>query len=253
MRRLKAEMDPMLDEKTINEMATVASQLGVVIALGLIGAILFRKSFSAKWFAAGLFLYVLYDFLLTRGFFLLPDLFPDATWNWTGKLMSIAGVLAVCAIPAFGWRRAGITLHQGKGSFAAAIVLALLGGLFFYLALSNPDGRDDLETIVFQWSMPGLDEEIFYRGLFLLAMNEAFSVRAGILGAPIGYGGLVTTVLFGLAHGLAYDKNELSFDAISFAMTGGPALILLWLRECTGSVLMPIIGHNIANGASTLF
>lgn len=243
----------MFDEKAINEMLTVASQLGVVIALGLVGAGLFRKSFSAKWFAAGLFLYVFYDFLLTRGFFLLPDLFPDASWNWTGKLMSIAGVLAVCAIPASGWQRAGITLRQGKGSIAAAIVLALLGGLFFYLAISNPDGRDDPETIAFQWTMPGLDEEIFYRGLFLLAMNEAFSARARILGAPIGYGGLIATVLFGLAHGLAYESGGILFDAIAFAMTGGPALILLWLRERTGSVLMPIIGHNIANGASTLF
>lgn len=243
----------MFVETTLNEMATVASQLGVVIALGVVGAILFRKSFSAKWFAAGLLFYVLYDFLLTRGFFLLPDPFPDAAWNWTGKLMSIAGVLAICAAPAFGWRRAGITLRQEKGSIAAAIVLALLGGLFFYLAISNPDGPDDWETIAFQWTMPGLDEEIFYRGLFLLAMNEAFSARARILGAPIGFGGLIATVLFGLAHGLAYDNSGFSFDAMTFAMTGGPALILLWLRERTGSVLMPIIGHNIANGASTLF
>ena len=243
----------MVDEKTIYEMATVAAQLGVVIALGLAGAAAFRKSFNAKWFAAGLFLYVLYDFLLTNGFYLIPDPFPQASWNWSGKLMSVAGVLAVSAIPAFGWRRAGITLHQGKGSLEALIVLVLLGGLFFYLAISNPDGRDDFETIAFQWTMPGLDEEIFYRGLFLLAMNEAFSARARILGAPIGYGGLIATVLFGLAHGLAYDRSGLSFDAMSFAMTGGPALILLWLRERTGSVLMPIIGHNIANGASTLF
>lgn len=243
----------MFDATTINEMATVASQLGVVLAFGLAGAVLFRKSFSAKWFAAGLFLYAFYDFLLTRGFYLVPDPFPEAAWNWAGKLMAVAGVLTVSAIPVFGWRRAGITLRQGKGSFAALIVLALLGGLFFYLALSNPDGRDDWETIAFQWTMPGLDEEIFYRGLFLLAMNEAFSARARILGAPIGYGGLIATVLFGLAHGLAYDGGGVSFDAMSFAMTGGPALILLWLRERTGSVLMPIIGHNIANGASTLF
>lgn len=240
-------------EATIHEMATVAAQLGVVAALGVVGALAFRKSFRATWFVGGLVLYALYDFLLTRGFYLLPDPFPEASWNWAGKLMSLAGVLAICALPAIGWTRAGITLRQGKGWIAAAVVLALLGGLFFNLAISNPDGRDDWETIAFQWTMPGLDEEIFYRGLFLLAMNEAFSARARILGAPVGYGGLLATVLFGLAHGLAYDKDGFSFDAMSFAMTGGPALILLWLKERTGSVLMPIIGHNIANGASTLF
>ena len=243
----------MFKDATIYEMATVAAQLAVVFTLGLAGAALFRKSFRLKWFIGGLVLYALYDFLLTRGFYLIPDPFPEASWNWAGKFLSIAGVLAICAIPAIGWKRAGVTLHQGRGWVAAAIVLALLGGLFFYLAISNPDGADTLETIAFQWTMPGLDEEIFYRGLFLLAMNEAFSARAKILGAPIGYGGVLATVLFGLAHGLSYGRDGLSLEAMAFAMTGGPALILLWLRERTGSVLMPIIGHNIANGASTLF
>lgn len=231
---------------------TDAAQLGVVLALGLGGAALFRKSFRPGWFAAGLGLYVAYDFLLTSGFSLVPDFFPSASWNWTGKLMSLAGMLVIAALPAFGWRRAGLTLRQAPGSALAIIVLAALAGLFFYLAISGADGRDDWETIAFQWTMPGLDEEVFYRGVFLLAMNEAFTARWRILGASIGYGGLIATVLFGLAHGLEFEKGGLSFDAMSFAMTGGPALILLWLREKTGSVLMPIIGHNIANGASTL-
>ena len=37
-----------------------------------------------------------------------------------------------------------------------------------------------------------------------------------------------------------------------FAMTGVPSLILLWLREQTGSVVMPILAHNVANGAFTV-
>jgi hypothetical protein len=243
----------MIGQANIGEILTAASHIGVVAALGLFGAALFRKSFRAGWFVAGLALYALYDGLLTRGFFFLPDVFPDASWNWTGKLMSLAGILAVAALPAIGWRRAGITLRQAPGSAVAIVVLAALAGLFFYLAISGADGRDDWETIAFQWTMPGLDEEIFYRGVFLLAMNEAFAARWRILGASIGYGGLIATVLFGLAHGLAFEKGGFTFDAMTFAMTGGPALILLWLRERTGSVLLPIIGHNIANGASTLF
>lgn len=243
----------MIGEIDVSELLTVAAQLGVVLGLGLGGAALFRKSFRVGWFVAGLGLYVVYDFLLTSGFSLLPDFFPGASWNWSGKLMSLAGMLVIAALPGFGWRRAGLTLRQGPGWPVAALVLSGLAGLFFYLALSGADGHDDWETIAFQWTMPGLDEEVFYRGVFLLAMNEAFTGRVRILGASIGYGGLIATVLFGLAHGLAFEKGALSFDAMSFALTGGPALILLWLREKTGSVLMPIIGHNIANGASTLF
>jgi hypothetical protein len=36
-------------------------------------------------------------------------------------------------------------------------------------------------------------------------------------------------------------------------MTGVPAFLLLWLRERTGSLVMPVIGHNLANGLSTIF
>ena len=129
-----------------------------------------------------------------------------------------------------------------------------LSGLFFYLAVSGADGKpDDLETIVFQWTMPGLDEELFYRGVLLLAMNEAFAPRVNILGARIGYGGLLTSVLFGLAHGVSYGAGGFSFDPMFFALTGGPSLLLLWLREKTGSLVLSVIAHNIANGASTLF
>lgn len=236
-----------------NEILTVLSQLGVIAALGAIGAIFFRKSFRLKWFVAALLLYVVYDAFLTRGFWTLPSVFPDASWNWTGKIMALASTLAIAALPVFGWRRIGLTLKQGERPWPAFALLAVLAGLFFYLAVSAADGRDDWETIAFQWTMPGLDEEPFYRGLLLLAMNEAFSRKLNVLGAPIGYGGLLTTVLFGLAHGLGVSNDGLSFDLMTFLMTGVPALLLLWMRERTGSLVLPIIGHNIANGAATLF
>lgn len=69
----------------------------------------------------------------------------------------------------------------------------------------------------------------------------------------MGYGGLLTSVLFGLTHALGYEAGAVDFDLMTFAMTGVPAMLLLWIRERTGSLLLPVIGHNIANGASTLF
>lgn len=236
----------------MQEFILMLGQIGAVAVLGAIGALTFRKSFRLSWFLVALGLYALYDLLLTRFFFTLPNFPPAADWNWLGKVMAIAAMLAIAALPAFGFRRCGLTLKQERGWPMALAVLALFCALFFYWAWSDGEGPANAETIAFQWTMPGLDEEIFYRGVLLLAMNEAFRARLPVLGAPIGYGGVLTSVLFGLAHGLSYEDGAFAFDAMIFAMTGVPSLVLLWLREKTGSVVMPIIAHNVANGAFTV-
>jgi uncharacterized protein len=235
-----------------HELMTVLGQAAATAAVAAIGCLVFRIRPDLRWAAAALALYVLYDGLLTRLFFALPAVPAGSDWNWLGKVLAIAGMVAVAALPQFGFARSGLTLRQKPGWGAGAAVIALLSGLFFYLAATDGQGPADVETIAFQWTMPGLDEEIFYRGVLLLALNEAFKPRADVLGAPVGLGGLLTSVLFGLAHALGYDESGYGFDAMTFLMTGGPALILVWVRERTGSVLLPIIGHNVANGASTI-
>ncbi|WP_411819559.1 CPBP family intramembrane glutamic endopeptidase [Hyphococcus formosus] len=228
-------------------------QILIIAVFGLMGAVVFRRSFRPLWFVGALSLYVLYNFLLTRAYFAIPNFPPEADWNWLGKIMSLAGMMLVALLPVFGLKRAGITLHQNPHIWTAWLLLLLFFVFFFSFAVMGSDGRDDFETILFQWTMPGFDEEVFYRGVLLLAMNEAFRDRMMVLGAPIGYGGLLTCVLFGLAHGLSYGSDGFAFDWTFFAITGGPSVLLLWLREKTGSIVMPIIAHNVANGAFTLF
>jgi hypothetical protein len=238
----------------MDELIRTLIETGILAGLGLAGALVFRSGFRAHWLVAALALNLVYSALLTRGFWMIPDPFPGADWNWAGKLAAMAGTMIVMALPAFGWKRCGMTLDQGPRWRGALLLLAVLAGLFFWLAISSADGKpDSLETIAFQWTMPGLDEELFYRGTLLLALNEAFRAKTNALGAPIGYGGLLATVLFGLTHALGYKAGAVDFDLMTFAMTGVPALLLLWLRERTGSLLLPVLGHNIANGASTLF
>ncbi len=238
----------------MDELIRTWVETGIIAGLGLAGAVVFRSSFRWKWLVAALALNLLYQALLTCGFWLIDDPTPGAGWNWAGKLAALAGTLAVMSLPAFGWKRCGMTLDQGPRWGGAIVMFAGLSLLFFGLALRGADGQpDDLETMSFQWTMPGLDEELFYRGTLLLTLNEAFRSRSNLLGAPIGYGGVLTSVLFGLTHALSYEAGEAAFDLMTFAMTGVPSLLLLWLRERTGSLLLPVLAHNIANGASTLF
>ena len=238
----------------MDELIRTLAETGLLVGLALIGAVLLRGNVRWRWLAAALVLNLIYQALLTRGFWMIPDPFPQANWNWSGKLAALTGTLIVMSLPAFGWRRCGMTLDQGPRRGGALVMFAALSGIFFWLALSGADGQpDDFETIAFQWTMPGLDEELFYRGTLLLALNEAFRPKVSVLGAPIGYGGVLTSLLFGITHALSYEAGVFDLDLMTFAMTGLPAFLLLWLRERTGSLLLPVIAHNIANGASTLF
>jgi uncharacterized protein len=104
--------------------------------------------------------------LLTRCFFLLPKP-PAAEWNWAGSSCRLHACWQSPRCPAFGWRRSGITLVHRRGSWPASLVFTAFFAFFFFLAVRNADGRDDLETIASQWTMPGLDEDLFYRGVLL--------------------------------------------------------------------------------------
>ena len=236
----------------IDEIYTVLGQVGIIAVFGAIGAALYRRDFHLGWFIVALALYVLYDGLLTRVFFAIPNLPVELSWNWLGKVMSFVGMLVVASLPMFGYRRVGLTLTQRPGFRTPLVVFLGLMGLFVYLAISDASGMADIETIAFQWTMPSLDEELFYRGVLLLMMNEAFTRRVSILGAAIGYGGLLTSLLFGLAHGFGYSEGSFYFDPITFAVTGIPSLVLLWLRERTGSLLLPMLGHSASNGLFTV-
>lgn len=231
--------------------ATGAVLVMLLVAGGAIGLI-DRKSFSWRWLVVAAGLVAIDDALLTHGWGLLPDL-VGGRWNWEGKLLALAATLAIAALPAFGWRRVGLTLAQKKEGRAVTYVVALLlCALFAGLALMQPTEPLDGETLAFQLTMPGLEEEAYYRGTLLIALDQAFRGRVRVLGADWGWGALLSCALFGLAHGFGYDDGAFSFDWLTFAVTGGPALILVWVRARTGSLLLPVLLHNFANSIGHL-
>lgn len=229
----------------------LAGWIGATAALGLVAALFLRGKVKWGWFGAALLLMAAYDALLTRGYGHIPLHFWPSDWNWEGKAMALALSLAVAL--ALGARRVGLTLQQDRKGLPGALVLsAALVAVFLGLALYFPGQGTDADTLAFQLTMPGLDEELFYRGVLLLMLNEAFARPLSILGAPMGWGALISSVAFGLAHALDYSEGGFTFDALTMALTGGPALLLVWLREKTGSLLLPVLLHNFANSISLL-
>jgi len=224
----------------------LAAWIGGTAAAGLACAALLRGRVRWLWLAGALLLMAAYDLLLTRGYGHIPLDFGPSAWNWEGKALAVGLSLAVAAW--LGFNRSGVTLRQDRTGIRGALVLsALLVAVFLGLALYFPTEPADVDTLAFQLTMPGLDEELFYRGVLLVMLNEAFGRPARVLGAPMGWGALVSCVAFGLAHALGYSDGAFSFDLMTMALTGGPALLLVWIREKTGSLLLPVLLHNFAN------
>jgi len=222
--------------------------VGVVALGGLAAAVLMKGRVRWGWLVAALLLMAVYDAVLTRGYGHIPLSFGSSNWNWEGKALAVLLSLVVASLPVIGWRRAGMTLKQDRRGLTGALILSgPLAVLFLGLALYFPGQGFDPDSLAFQLTMPGLDEELFYRGVLLLMLNEAFGKPLRILGASMGWGAALSSLAFGLTHALGYSDGGFTFEPLLMASTGGAALLLVWLREKTGSVLLPILLHNYGN------
>lgn len=223
---------------------------GTVALLLVLGAVLGyadRQRFSPRWLLVAALLVAVNDAALTRAYGWLPDLIGGA-WNWQGKLLALVATLAIAAAPAFGFRRVGLTIAQEPGSLKAAVPVAALYCAFFVgLAITFGGGRSSGEEIAFQLTMPGLEEEPFYRGILLFALDRAFTGRTRFLGVEWGWGAILSSALFGLAHAFSFAHGHFRFDAATMALTALPSLLAVWLRLRTGSLLLPILLHNFGN------
>ena len=218
------------------------------VALGLLG-----RKVSVRWLLVAVGLVVLNDALLTNGYGLIPRLFPDSDWNWQGKALALAATLLIAA-SAFGWRDSRLTVAQATGSLKTALPVALLYiGFFTLIAWLFPNEPATAETVAFQLTMPGLEEEAFYRGVLLLALDRAFPDRRRILGVEWGWGALLSCLLFGLAHAFGYSEGGFSFDPVTMALTAVPSVIGVWLALRTRSILLPVVLHNFGNAITLLF
>ncbi|MFN3668628.1 MAG: CPBP family intramembrane glutamic endopeptidase, BDIM_20840 family [Brevundimonas sp.] len=231
--------------------------LGVAAILLVAGGglgLLNRRGFALRWLLVAVVLVIVNDALLTNLYGRLPDLLPRSAWNWQGKILALTATLAIACLPAFGWRRTGLTLRQAAGSLRAAIPVALLYIAFFVaIALAFSSEPATLDTIAFQLTMPGLEEEAFYRGLLVFSLDRALLDRKRFWGVDWGWGAPLSCLLFGLAHAFGYSDGAFSFDPLILLMTSVPSAIGVWLVLRTRSVLLPVVLHNFGNAVTMIW
>lgn len=236
----------------MNGLIGLGGVLALLLVLGAGIGLTDRTRFSWRWLLVAALLVAVNDALLTGFYGLLPDVIGGA-WNWQGKLLALAATLTIAGSTAFGWRRSGFTFTQAPGSLKAALPVAALYCAFFVVAaVAFPGGASTGEDIAFQLTMPGLEEEPFYRGILLFALCQAFTGTKRFLGVDWSWGAILSCLLFGMAHAFGFSHGEFSFDPMTMALTALPSFIAVWLRLRTGSLLLPILLHNFGNAFSLI-
>lgn len=237
----------------MNGLIALGGVLALLLVSGTVIGLTDRQRFSLRWLMVAALLVAVNDALLTGFYGLLPDVIGGA-WNWQGKILALAATVAITASPAFRWRRSGFTLIQAPGSLKSALPLVVLYCAFFaVIAVVFPGGPATGEDIAFQLTMPGFEEEPFYRGVLLLALCQAFTGTKRFLGVDWSWGAVLSCVLFGMAHAFSFSQGAFSFDPMTMALTALPSFIAVWLRLRTGSLLLPILLHNFGNAFSLIF
>ena len=183
------------------------------------------------------------------------QLIPVHTWegflicNWSGKLYSIIFTLTLLYFTRkmLTWDEIGLTLHQKMGSLLpSAILILFLAGWATLVGVSSPKGGFDAKTLVYLAIMPALNEELVYRGCLLGILDRLMPARVNLLGAWIGWGAFVTAILFSLLHGFWFNNNlSIHFDVIALRNSFISGFVFAWLRERTGSLVMPVFAHGV--------
>lgn len=202
-------------------------------------AILVLASFAAPaerrtWARRAVALLVLYLIALAVAGWLLP-----APWAaWAPALAAFAVLLTAQPFVALGvLSRAEIGLNAPRAGTTRVVLIAIGLALALNVVVMLVRGAAPVRLgamTVAAVLVAAVLEEVVFRGVLLALLDRALPQRWRVAGAYIGWGGLALTAAFIALHGL---RPGLLLGVVP------AALLYLWLRERTGSLLAPIAAH----------
>jgi uncharacterized protein len=237
-------------------MIALLANLGIYLAivLLLVSPALFRK--QTRGWAIVVIIVVLGDLIALFGGGSYQHAVFGHAWhyNWMGKGFSLAFGLIVAIIliasRKFRSRELGLSFLQAPGTGRAllTVVLPFLILLVVLAAMSRGSKDHSLETLLFQATMPGLTEELFFRGILLALFDRMFAARFRVFGAELSYGAIATSLMFGLGHVVTFHAKGIPHVDIGHGiMTTVVALLLVWIRCRSRSLVLPVVLHNLGN------
>jgi len=236
-------------------LAIVGTILGLLFPFVLVAVLASRG--QVKWQALLLFaVFFMLDIALVY-LYTSVQFIPDwGRWNWQGKILEIAWpLLLVALVPAFTARSIGLQWETEPGSwrivFVVSLVYAVCAIPLMIFALHWRLSNIKLPTLLYEATMPGLGEELVYRGVLLMLLNRAFGKSWTLFGARVGWGYIIVTLLFAFLHGVqatSFHAVHIHWGAMIFPL--GIGAVLAWLRERTGSLWPGVVFHNLVNTLS---
>lgn len=229
----------------------VALEAGLMLACALPCVLIAaRHSRTRRW---DLLLFVASLVVLDVALVEIPrvDGFQQLHWSWQECLLSMAWpFLLIALVPGISLVSIGVTSRFRPGWLKPSIVGLLLAlavpAVFFILGAHK---RLDAEGWAFLLIMPGLAEELVFRGVYQSLLNRVFGKPWRLAGAEFGWGLIVTAILFAGSNGLVDVDPQLHARIVLHAAIA-PFLMSLvsgWIRERTDSVWPSVFGHNLSN------
>jgi len=178
----------------------------------------------------------------------VPFMFVDET-RWDGALIMIGVEIAV--LFALGWLLKRKPTRNESGMVAGALLLVNWSSLAGKATVGN-----GISALLFYVFFLGLGEELLFRGYIQSRLNEAFGRPYRFFGVNLGWGIVITSVLFGLMHvlniGTLVDGNW-QLTPWWGLWTFFAGLVNGFVREKTGSIVAPTILHGLPQGIAYAF
>ena len=226
-----------------------AAWLGTITGVvGLLGARTARQVHASL--IAGL-LVAAYFAVLLASFGLQATIVGPGHYPWLGKALVAAAVVGA-AFAGVGPNATSLGLTTVPRPRPLWPILAGIAACLL-VSLADPSIPGDPhapECIAFEATMPGLEEELFFRGLLLATMGDAFPPRWRVLGAPVGWGHLLVVVVFVCGHLFSIDASlrpHVATQLLPAASLLGFAVACTWVRARSGSTWWAVATHNAAN------
>jgi uncharacterized protein len=246
-----------------NLLAILALQLLIPVAITLV------LTRDRLWRSVRLMLLFILAFVINALALRLVEFVPSAAfkpllginlnWNWEGKLVAVLATIALYFLLRSHFKDHDFfTFKQNRQGLRPALIYAAIPVILaivsmFLLGSAVPY---TLETLLFQLTMPGLDEEPLYRGILLGLLMAALARPLPGSNTPISSGtwpAIITAILFGMIHALRLNADwSVRFDALYFLNSAAAGWC--WAKCClhSRSLVLPICSHNLTNALGYL-